>query len=120
MRSYLKIPSVILIIIFVVIGFLIYGGEALLGLAATDTTDFISLLPGIFVIFISFIAISQTRGLMMAGVVAGSGLGFAYLIYLMDQIDLLIPETEMVAADIELVVILVFLIIGVMLAVRER
>lgn len=119
-RSDLLIASVVVIIIAVVVGFLIYGGEDLLGLSADDTNTLISLLPGVFVLLVAFYAVSISEGFMQAGAVAGVGLAFAFLIHLMDDAALLIPDLDISATDLALVILVVFLVIAVGVAVRDR
>lgn len=113
MRSNYQIAASIIIIFAVVLGFMLYIGEDVIGLSSTDTTDFISISPAIFVVLVAFYGVSQSEGFMRAGSVTGLGLGLAYLIYLMDQADLLIPQTGMTASDIELVIIVLFAVLGV-------
>jgi len=110
------IPMVVLIIVGVVVGFLIYGGD-LVGLNTDDVNMLVSVLPGIFVLLVSFYAVSKTSGYMQSGAIAGVGLAFVFLIHLMDEQSLLIPSVGISANELSLVIIIIFLIAGVAKAV---
>ena len=76
-RSTFMITASIIIVFAVVIGFLIYGGEDLLGLTAADTNNLIAVLPGVFVLLVSFYAVSVSSGYVLVGAAAGVGLSLA-------------------------------------------
>jgi len=119
MNSDFKIAATILIIFGIVIGFIVLAGDTI-GLTDADAETMISVLPGIFVILVGFWGATQTRGFMLSGVVTVIGLGFAYLIYLLNEANLLIPDLEMSVTELQLIVIVVFLIISVAVAVSDR
>jgi len=115
------IVATILIIIAVIVGFLIYGGQALLGLNAADTNNIISLLPSVFVILVAGYSVGNSRGYFRAASVAGLGLAVAFAVYSLDNVNILIPELAMTANDIEVFAIFFFLAVGVLiLAIKER
>ena len=119
MKVDLKIAAVILIIFGVVIGFVIIAGDTI-GLDDADARTLASVLPGVFVLLGAFWVTTQASGYMLSGAVAGVGLSLAFLIHLMNEATLLIPDLEMSASDLSLTVIVVFLVIAAGLAVRER
>ncbi len=114
------VPAVMLVIIGVVVGFLVLGGDSLLGLDSGDTNTIVSLIPGIVVLFVSFFAVSKSRGYLLSGAVAGVGLSFAFLLSLMNDAGLIVNDLEISITDLQVLVIVVFLILGVGLAVRDR
>lgn len=118
-KSNLAIPATVLILIAVVVGFLILEGDAL-GMDADDTNTIVALIPAILVLFVSFGVVAISSGLLMSGAVTGVGLAFAFLIHQMNDVGLLIPDLEISATDLQLVIIIIFLILGVGLAIRER
>jgi len=119
LRSELMIPAVVLIILGVVVGFLIYGGDALLGMDSDDTNTIVFLMPGIIALFVAFYAVSISNGYMLAGAIAGLGLSLAFLLHLLDETSLIVDEPTLSITDLQILVIVVFLILAVGLAVRE-
>ena len=120
LRSELMIPAVVLIIIGVVVGFLILGGSDLLGMDTDDTNVIVTLLPGIIVLFVAFYSVSISSGYMLSGAVAGLGLSLAFLLHLLDETSLIVDEPTLLITDLQILVIVVFLILAVGLVVRER
>lgn len=120
LRSELMVPAVILIIIGVVVGFLIYGGDALLGMDSDDTNTIVILIPGVIALFIAFYAVSVSSGYILGGAVAGLGLSLALLLHLMDETSLIVDEPTLSITDLQILVIVVFLVLAVGLVVRER
>ena len=119
LKSDFMIPAMVLVIVGVIIGFLILGGDTLLGLDSDDTNTIISLLPGVIVLFVAFYAVSISRGYMQSGAIAGVGLAFVFLIHLMDEASILIPSVGMSASDLSIVIIIIFLILATGTAVSR-
>jgi len=119
MKSDFKIAAVILIIFVMTIGYIIIGGDSI-GLTDEDASRVVTLLPGIGVILVSFWAATQARGIMLSGAVMGVGLGFIFLIHLMDSVELLVSDLQMSVADLQLVILIVFAILSAGLVVAER
>ena len=119
-RSELMTPAVILIIFGVVVGFLIYGGDSLLGMDSDDTSTIVTLIPGVIALFIAFYAVSVSSGYILGGAVAGVGLSLAFLLHLMDETSLIADEPTLLVTDLQTLVIVIFLILAVGLIVRER
>ncbi len=119
-RSDLMIASVILIIISVVVGYLVYGGDTVLGLSSADVETLIFLLPGVFVLFISFFVVGVSKGYMRAGASAGVGLSLVYLISLMNTAGLIVDDLDVSSTDLSLLILVVFMIIAGVVAVNER
>ncbi len=114
------IPAVTLIILSVVVGFFIYGGGSLLGMDSDDTNTIVTLLPGIIVLFVAFYSVSISSGYMLSGAVAGVGLSLAFMLHLLDATSLIVDEPTLLISDLQILVIVAFLILGVGLVVRER
>lgn len=119
LRSELMTPVVILIIFGVVVGFLLFGGD-LLGMDSDDTNTIVILIPGVIVLFIAFYAISISSGYTLGGAVAGLGLSLAFLLHLMDRTSLIVDEPTLSITDLQILVIVVFLVLAVGLVVKER
>jgi len=120
LRSELMIPAVVLIIIGVVVGFLILGGSDLLGMDTDDTNVIVTLLPGIIVLFVAFYSVSISSGYMLSGAVAGLGLSLAFLLHLLDETSLIVDEPTLLITDLQILVIVVFLVLAFGAVVRER
>lgn len=120
LRSELMIPAVILTIIAVVVGFLIYGGDAILGMDSDDVDTTVILILGSVPILITFYVVSISRGYMLSGALAGMGLSVAFLLHLMDETSLIVDEPTMSISVIQIFVILVFVILAFGAVVRER
>lgn len=117
LRSVLMTPAVILIIFGVVVGFLIYGGDTLLGLDSDDINTVIILIPGVIGIFMAFYAVAVSSGYLLAGALAGLGVSAAFMLHLMDETSLIVDEPTLLISDVQILVILVFLVLTVAVAV---
>ncbi len=114
------IPAIVLVMFAVIVGFLLYSGEDILGITSDDVGTLIILLPGVVVVFVGFFAMSQTTGAMLFASVSGVGLAFIYIIYALNEAALLIPDLEMSVTDLQIVIFMAFLIVGAGMAAVRR
>ncbi len=115
------IPAIVLIMFTVIIGFLVYTGEDILGITTNDVNTLISLSPGVIVFFVGIYAVSRTGGgPMLFAAVAGVGLAFIYIIYALNEASILIPDLEMTVTDLQILILFIFLLVGAGLAVVKR
>ncbi len=116
-----RIPATILIMIIVTILFLLIGGD-LIGLSNQDISDLTTVIvPGGAVLIVAFWVMSMSEGTIMAGAgVIGVGLALVVTIYLMDQVNLIIPSTGVTASEIIMGVIVLFVAIGAAWTVSNR
>ena len=117
LKSVLMTPAVILIIFGVVIGFLVYGGDTLLGLDSDDINTIVFLIPGLIAILFGFYAVSISNGYLLAGALAGLGVSAVFMLHLMDETSLIVDEPTLLISDVQILVIVVFLILAVAVAV---
>ena len=118
----LTIVAAVAIVVVVVIGYMIYDGQDVLGLTVADVNKLAMLIPPAVAVLFGGYAISQAEGnrIYTFAAVACFGFAVAYTILSLNNQAILIPDLVMTVEDLIVLLIFIFVSLGGLLMWRSN